>query len=253
MRSSWLVAIAFAAGCAAEPSAGKIDPFVDSGKADGAGLSLALVSDHGMDLDEPSDLAFAAGQLYAVSDAHSKIYAISRKGNIKREIDVQGDDLEALAVDPTTGEFLLADESRAKIWRLDPSGARQQVIELDGADDGNSGIEGITVDDNGHIFVVKEKDPARIYELDASGTELRRTKIEFAADLSAIAWNPLDGRIYVLSDIDQAMFRLDADWNVETGWRLPIETPEGLAFDGSTVFIASDQKAKLYRLELTGE
>ena len=42
----------------------------------------------------------------------------------------------------------------------------------------------------------------------------------------------------------------DADLEKITAWRLPIEHPEGLAFDGDTVYIASDTEERLYVFEL---
>ena len=84
-------------------------------------------------------------------------------------------------------------------------------IELRDAEDGNSGIEGLAFDDDGHLFVAKEKDPARIYELDEDGEILHDTKIEFADDLSALAWNSEDGHLYALSDEEHSLYKLDHD------------------------------------------
>lgn len=237
-----LIATACATG-----DADSIEPFVDSNKADGRAPKLHKVDRHKLHVDEPSDLAIVDGQLYTVSDQHSKIYGISRGGDVEDEIDIDGHDLEALAFDAARGEFLVADETKAKIWHIDASGARRDPFELD-ADDGNSGIEGLAFDDRGHLFVAKEKDPARIFELDAEGNELDRKKIEFAADLSALAFNPADGRLYALSDQDRALFRLDADLGVEYAWRVPVDKPEGLAFDGARIFIASDAEERIYEL-----
>lgn len=238
-----LVAPACAAG-----DADSIDPFVASDKADGHPPKLHKVDRHKLEVDEPSDLALVDGRLYTVSDAHSKIYGISRDGDVETEIDIDGHDMEALAFDTERGEFLVADESKAKIWHIDASGARRDAIELD-ADDGNSGIEGLAFDDTGRLFVAKEKDPARIYILDRDGTVLERKKIDFAADLSALAFDSETGRLYALSDQDRAVFRLDADLEVEYAWRVPCEKPEGLAIEGGRLYIASDSEERLYELE----
>ncbi len=238
--------------CAA-PEA-EIAPFIDTstadGKADGQSKRLRKLDRHRVDIDEPSDLTFAGGSLYAVSDSRSKIYELSPDGDTRGTIDIEGRDLEALAFDRHRNEFLVADESRARIWHIDLDGDRHDPIELPDAEDGNSGIEGMAFDDDGHLFVAKEKDPARIFELDQNGKELDRTKIEFAGDLSALAFNRDDGHLYALSDQEHTLYRLTRDLDVDLAWKLPVEHPEGIAFDESIVYIVSDSEARLYVFEL---
>lgn len=234
-------------GCTAQPVS--VEPFVNDGKADGLPQRLHLIDDHRLHAPEPSDLAFADGKLYTVSDRVSNIYQIDEDGDVEDELNVQGRDLEAIAVDEL-GQFYVADESRAKIWRLFADGSRDIEIELEDAADGNSGIEGMAFDERGHLFVAKEKDPARIYELDAEGNVLADTKIHFADDLSALAYNPADKHLYALSDEEHALWRLDSDLDKMTGWRLPVPHPEGIAFDGSTLYVASDSEERLYVFEL---
>ena len=247
-REACALLVTLGLGCAAATPQ-DITPFEQSGKADGMPDRLRLHDDHRLHVDEPSDLAVSDGKLYTISDRHSKIYEIDDDGDVKDEVNVEGSDLEALAVD-NDGHFYIADESKAKIWRLDGNGERVSSIEVDDANDGNSGIEGLAFDDDGDLFVAKEKDPARIWKLQGDGDEIARAKIEFADDLSALAWNPSDGHLYALSDQEHALYRLDSDFDKITAWRLPIENPEGLAFDGDTVYIASDTEERLYVFEL---
>lgn len=233
------------AGCAVAPI--EIAPVEDDDKADSLSKHLRLEDDHRLHVDEPSDLAFADGALYTVSDRHSKIYRIDTDGDVREKIAVRGTDLEALALDDQ-GRFYIADESTGTIWRLHDSGDRDVEIELDEVDGSNSGIEGLAFDDDGHLFVAREKDPARIYELDTDDEVIAVKRIDFADDLSALAFNPDDGHLYALSDQEHALFRLDQNLKKKTKWVLPIDKPEGLAFDddGSTVYIASDSEERLY-------
>ncbi len=245
----WICAlIATVAGCAGGLPT-EILPFEQSGKADGLPDRLRRLDDHKLHVDEPSDLVFADGRLYTVSDAHGKIYEIDDDGDVKDELDIEGHDLEALAVD-ASGEFLVADESKAKVWHIDRDGHRHDPIEIEDASDGNSGIEGLTFGKNGHLLVAKEKDPARLIELDRDGEQVENEKITFSDDLSAITYNPDDQHLYALSDEDHSLYRLDSDWEVATAWKLPIEHPEGVAFDGAVVYIASDSEERLYVFEL---
>lgn len=249
LRASSVLAVTLAGACAAATPT-EIDPFVDNAKADGHGVKLHLLDDHRLHVDEPSDLAFAGDQLYTVSDAHSKIYAIDRDGDVEDVIDVEGHDLEALAFDEVRGELMIADESHARVWHIAGDGTRYDPIDVPDADDGNSGIEGLAFDRDGHLVVAKEKDPARLIVLDELGGELDHEKIDFADDLSALAFRPDDGHLYALSDADHSLYRLERDFDVDRAWKLPIEHPEGLAFDGDLVYIASDSEERLYVLAL---
>lgn len=237
-----------AVGCAAD-DARTLTPFTQSDKADGLPDVLTLVDHHKIHVDEPSDLAVKDGVVFTVSDRHSTIYALDPFGDVDAKLPVHGSDLEALAVD-NDGRFYIGDEQAGAVWRIAPDGSREAKFTIPGTRDGNSGIEGLTFNAQGHMFVAKEKHPARIIELTAQGEELANTKIEFANDLSALAFNPSDGQLYALSDEDHALYRLDRDLRPVTGWRLPFDHPEGLAFDGSTVYIASDSEARLYVFEL---
>ncbi|MBA3454559.1 MAG: SdiA-regulated domain-containing protein [Deltaproteobacteria bacterium] len=235
-------------GCATE-AGGEIEASFGGDKADGSSSRLKTVDRHRLDIDEPSDLTIVDGNLYVVSDRHSRIYEISRRGRTKNTRNIEGSDLEALSFDNEHNTFIVADESSGKIWRIDDDGSRKAPIELEDTQDGNSGIEGLAFDDDGHLFVAKEKNPARIYELDDNGDVLHDKKIEFADDLSALAWNPDDGHLYALSDEEHTLYKLDRDLDVDTAWKLPIEHPEGLAFDGDRIFIVSDSEERLYELE----
>ena len=248
LRPICILAATFAVGCA-QGVPGEIEASFSNGKADGLPDRLRKVDDHKLHVDEPSDLAFAGGRLFTISDAHSKIYEIDDDGDVKSEIDIAGHDLEALAIDGD-GDFVVADESRAKIWHIAADGERHDPIEVPDADDGNSGIEGLAFDRAGHLLVAKEKDPARILELDADGAELRNEKIHFADDLSALTFNPEDKHLYALSDEEHTLYRLDAGWDVVTAWKLPVKHPEGIAFDGDLLYVASDSEQRLSIYEL---
>lgn len=236
------------AGCAAAGDI-EIEAFIDNSKGDGHSIKLHLDDDFGVDVAEPSDLAIKDGDLYTVSDRHSKVYRISTKdGDVKDELDVEGTDIEAIAFDDE-GTLFYADESSGKIWRTDGDGDRKgDPIEL--VDDHNSGIEGLAFDDKGHLWVAKEKDPARIFELDTDGGELDDEKVDFADDLSALAIDPETGKLYALSDQDRTLFLLDNKLEVDKAWKLPIEHPEGIAFDGDTLYVVSDSEERLYVFEI---
>lgn len=232
----------------ASPARVAIDPDMQSSKADGLASRLELVDDASVDIDEPSDLAFASGTLWAVSDRHSKLYQIDEHGDVRTKIDIDATDLEALAIGDD-GRFYVGEESSATIWQLGRNGEREASFEID-TTDGNSGIEGLAFDADGAMYVAKEKNPATIIVLDPSGDEIDRAKLDFADDLSALAYNRHDGHLYALSDVEHKLFRLDSELERITSWKLPVRQPEGLAFDGSTVYVVSDSDERLYIFEL---
>lgn len=248
-----LACVLVVTACAATPPV-EISPEGIDGKADGLARKLKLRDDYRIDVDEPSDLAFHDGRLYTVSDRHAKIYRIDDDGDVKVELDVEVDDpevvdFEALAIDEH-GRFYIGDEGESHVWRLGPNGEREAWYEVD-VNPGNSGIEGLAFDDDGHMFVANEKDPARVMEYDASsGEETYRATLDFADDISALAWNAVDGHLYALSDQERKLFRLDYYFDKITSWKLPLARPEGLAFDGDTVYIVSESEERLYVFEL---
>jgi len=245
MRPLVTASLALLVGCATNASTA-IEPFLDNAKGDQR-PKLHALEHHELAVDEPSDLVFARDQLFTVSDAHSKLYAISRAGDIEDTIDVTGSDLEAIAYDFRTDDFLLADESSARIWRVDRSGARHDPIDIeDAAGDTTSGIEGLAFDADGHLYVAKEKDPARIYELDRDGVEVEQVKIGFASDLSALAYDPNSRRLYALSDQERALYQLDEDLDAIAAWRLPVDKPEGLAFEDGMLYVVSDSEERIH-------
>ena len=248
MRRICSALVLLSVGCATGVG-GEIEPFVGGSKADGSSERLNTVDRYRLDIDEPSDLTLVDGDLYAISDKHSRIYQVTHKGRTKDTTDIQGTDMEALSFDNKHNAFIVGDESTGKVWRIEDNGTRSHPIELDDTEDGNSGIEGLAYDDDGHLFVAKEKNPARIYELDDDGDVLHDTKIEFADDLSALAWNSEDGHLYALSDEEHTLYKLDHDLDIDTAWKLPIDHPEGLAFDGDRIFVVSDSEERLYELE----
>ena len=152
MRLPCLCALLVTA-CATSPV--EIAPDELDAKADGLANKLKLRDDHRVDMDEPSDLAFWDGMLFAVSDRHSKIYELEDDGDVQDVVDVEARDLEALGIDDD-GHFYVADEADGKVWRVSHDGDRKESFEVD-TDDGNSGIEGIAFHYLTEVDVVRHR------------------------------------------------------------------------------------------------
>lgn len=149
---------------------------------------------------------------------------------------------------------------------------------LDWSDPSSRG-EGLLLLQEGHVLVVKEKGPAGLIEFGPPGTNAlgvtRETLLASDQDwlrtsddlLEALAWWPSDGRmadwsdaataadgsVFVLSDQDRAIGRLELPLRpgdtacITQTWLLPdgVDKAEGLAFlpDGSTVVAVDRRKA----------
>lgn len=230
------------------------DPTGGDGRLDPAAVDrLVAEDDFGLDFPEASGLAWVDDALVAVSDAKGAIYGVDpADGERRARLAIDFRDLEAIAFDAVTREFLIAPEGRGAILRLSAEGSEVSTNGVKWADDGNSGLEGLAVRaDDGHVFAAKEKNPAQIAEYDENGHRLRRVDVDFASDLSELALAD-DGFLYALSDEDQALFRLDADLDVLRTWPLPMKHPEGLAVHGGRVYVANDGEDRLYVFRLGG-
>lgn len=230
------------------------DPTGGDGRLDPAAVDrLVAEDDFGLDFPEASGLAWVDDALVAVSDAKGAIYGVDpADGERRARLAIGFTDLEAIAFDTVTREFLIAPEGRGAILRLSAEGTQVSTNGVKWADDGNSGLEGLAVRaDDGHVFAAKEKAPAQIAEYDENGHRVRRVDVDFARDVSELALGD-DGFLYALSDEDQALFRLDAGLGVLRTWPLPMQNPEGLAVHAGRVFVANDGEDRLYVFRLEG-
>jgi hypothetical protein len=230
------------------------DPTGGAGHLDPAAVDrLVAEDDFGLDFPEASGLAWVDDALVAVSDAKGAIYGVDpADGERRARLAIAFTDLEAIAFDPVTREFLIAPEGRGAILRLSAEGTQVSTNGVKWADDGNSGLEGLAVrPDDGHVFAAKEKAPAQLAEYDENGHRVRRVDVGFASDLSELTLGD-DGFLYALSDEDQALFRLDADLDVLRTWPLPMQNPEGLAVHAGRVYVANDGEDRLYVFRLEG-
>ena len=241
-----MVVSACATGDGDEP----IEPFLDSNKADGNAPKLKKVDRHKLHVDEPSDLTLVDDQLYVVSDQHSQDLRASRATATSRTRSTSTAPTSRRW--PSTRARRVPDrrrDQRARSGTSTPT-ARAAIRSTSTPTTATAASRASPSTTDGHLFVAKEKDPARIFELDPDGVEIDREKIDFAADLSALAFNPEDGRLYALSDQERALYRLDDNFDADFAWRVPVDKPEGLAFDGGRIFIASDSEERIYEFEL---
>lgn len=212
--------------------------------------ALIEVERTNIDVAEPSGLALWGDQLLVVGDESNDVYFLDLHGSRVDRVEVGVRGMEGVAVDLLRQQLLVTDEDRGDIVRLSFEGEELDRTHFRWADE-ESGIEGLSVDArSGQVLFAKENNPSSIAAMDVEGDELFRERVNFAADLSALAIDTSEGLVYVLSDQDQTLYRLDEDLRVESSWELDIRKPEGLVVDSGRVFITSDLDDELTIFDL---
>ncbi|MFK8004390.1 MAG: SdiA-regulated domain-containing protein [Polyangiales bacterium] len=240
LRTDYLVRSYFADGSDAS-EARVLNPDLDE---------LLEVDRAEIDVAEPSGLALWGDQLLVVGDESNDVYFLDLQGSRVDQVEVGVRGMEGVAVDLLRQELLVTDEDRGDIVRLSFDGEELDRTHFAWADEA-SGIEGLSVDARtGHVLFAKENNPSSIAAMDTEGDELFRERVNFAADLSALAIDASEGLVYVLSDQDRTLYRLDDELRVEASWELDIRKPEGLVVNAGRVYITSDLDDELTIFDL---
>ncbi len=220
---------------------------------------LIAVDTFRLPVGEPSGLSIDPdGMLFVVGDESDDLYVVNAEGEGESTLDLDVRGMEGIAYDSMRDRILVVDEDRGALLEYDPNGPEQTGSRRFDWAEGMAGLEGLTIDGAGSIVFVKERDPAIIAWLEENGDDpealsgnVEQEEIDFADDLSAVAYNAADGRLYVLSDQEQRLFRLARDEVRPTAsWEIPVEKPEGLTFYEDRVYIVDDARGELHVFEL---
>lgn len=196
---------------------------------------------------EPSDVARDAesGHLFIVSD-NGFLYETDANGTILRRAEQAGWDFEGVEV-KGNGVYV-SDESARKIYRYDKHSLlvdRTYEVPYHGAR--NSGFESIAWNESKGCFIlVSEQDPVTIYEYSEDFRPINQQRFMAARDVSSARW--WDGKMYLLSDEDEAVYQLDPKtYAAEARYGISILNPEGLAFESDgRMLISADDRQRLY-------
>lgn len=200
---------------------------------------------------EPSGLAYfpSDSTLYTVSDGTGgSIYQLSLRGEILRELPVNGNDMEGIAFWPDYSSLIVVEEGVRDVVKYTLSGVRIASFHVNVSGAQNKGLEGVAVDtETAHIFVVNQEDPRLLIELLPDGTEVHRTELDVVGSLSDICYDPERHVLWLVSAASRMLCELRTDGTPLKLWRLPIVKPEGVALGPSNrVYVVCDQEAKLY-------
>jgi len=210
---------------------------------------LELLNSYPVNIDEPSGLCFYInGTLLTVDDNTNKVFQIDKKGNILREYPFQGNDLEGVAADTTTGEIWVVNEGDRKLIALDSSGIfiKESAIDVQGSNP-NKGLEGLSYDAASQFFyLVNEAEPKLLVKWNPATEKVVLSKeVSYGDDNSGIFYDASSSSLWVLSDKSQKLVNTDLDGNLKDEFSLDYDKAEGIAVDAANkrIYIVRDKNA----------
>jgi len=213
--------------------------------------SLQIIETHNLTVPEPSGLSLyhQGNFLWTVSDQTGSVYKIDYSGREIESFNINGNDLEGISYNPFTNELLVAEEYLAEIVLVDTLGNIKARYEILNSHD-NSGLEGVCVDDDGNIFALKEKLPGQWISLNPDFSVNETINLTFADDFSDMTCDSTANRFWIISDQNQQLFLWDKNEGVMETYNLPVENPEGIAYDrhNKLFYVVSDSQQQLYIL-----
>lgn len=227
-------------GCDKDPVAAPTGPFLEK-------LSTVELSD----VPEPSGLALDndGSHLWTVSDQTGTIFRLTTGGSVVTTLDIGGQDLEGIAVDPVDGTLFVVEEGLGQVLHLDREGNLLEALTPAGLPEmGNLGLEGITIDPGtGHIFLLKEMGPGLLVEMDRGGIVLAITELNFAEDYSGLAFDEAADQLLVISDLSATLTWCGKDGQPVRTFNTGLDKGEGIALDPehSVLYAVSDSRETL--------
>lgn len=212
--------------------------------------SWGEVTRYHLEVPEPSSLLWDAnrGCFWTVSDNTGRVYSISKTGVVLDSLGWEGEDLEAIAIDPIDSTFYVVEERPGVINLLSRSGELITSVQVEGMDlSGNQGIEGISFSSDGErLFVLKEKDPGLLIELDRSFQLVEDSRLRFADDYSDLFCLDSGDTLLVLSDESTSISTILSDGTlIEELTLKSITNPEGFALVDDTLYVVTDETRNL--------
>ncbi len=201
-----------------------------------------------IDVNEPSGLAYSVSEdcFLTVSDEDSAVYKFNRNGEIISIIDIDGYDLEGVAVSDD-GTVFVVDEAYKEVISVDKEGRETGRFKLDIECSRNKGPEGICIDDENHLYIINEKNPGLVMVYDFSGKRINEYLPGAASDYSSICYDRQSRQFCLLSDEDRSL----SFWHPESGiscrYMIDVRNPEGVVVgnDGQ-IYIISDSERVFY-------
>ncbi len=214
----------------------------DSGK-------LEKVKEYDISVKEPSGLCFGPGKntLLTVSDNSNNIYEITLTGNIIRQLDYTGDDLEGITYSEESNIIAVTEERKREVVFIDyNTGNETQRYEIaTGGNIENKGPEGISYNPNNDAFyIVNEDSPGEMIIWNKNYGIINKTDLNFADDYSGIFVDSGNALLWILSDESKALFKCDYNGIELSAFPLEYNKYEGVAVDtkNNLIYLVNDRK-----------
>ena len=213
---------------------------------------LSIVKKINTRVAEPSDFIFTNDEqgYYMVSD-QGYLFQTDLQGRVLRQAAHAGVDFESLCMDAQW--IYVCDERTRRVLAYDKQDLHfHHQVEVPCGGASNEGYEGFTYNSKQHCFLLgKEKNPVMLVEFNTDLHKGKEIPLPGISDLSSLTY--FHDHLYVLSDEDQQVFKLDPEtYSVLESWKIPITNPEGICFDAQGhLFILSDKDQQLYQVSLT--
>jgi uncharacterized protein YjiK len=217
-------------------------------------LSLILIDEREIPVEEPSGLSLGQSRqsLWIVSDApESEIYEISLEGEIIRNLDFKGEDLEGIVYDSLRNVLWVVEEKKREIIEISIDGTELSRYSINIGNTDNNGLEGISIDRTGHIWIANEKDPEALLSLKKDFSVRNMFILNIAKDHSGICSDKLEQRIWIVSDESKLVLQYDANTDIVKQYTLPYDKAEGIAVDtqNNLIYIVRESTSQLFIYE----
>lgn len=211
--------------------------------------SLPILGKVSLAVPEPSDMIYdeANSRLIVVSD-NGGIYALDLTGKILAKSKFTGSDLEAVTL--TGDSILVVDETFRLIHVLDSELNHLTTASFQYQGGRNKGVESVASSWNdGKLILITEKDPTWIMTMNSDRTIVSKQELSLCSDVSSARFH--EESLYVMCDEDREIIQVDPFTYKELNrFRIPVHNPEGFDFVNGELWVVSDDRQMLYRLEL---
>ena len=211
---------------------------------------ITNIGTQSISVPEPSglDITYDRSGFWTVSDENSNIYRLDNEGNVVQTITVDGFDLEGITVIDEQKLAVVLERSRELVI-LDTEGNELQRKKLPLEGEPNSGLEGISYNSkNGHFYLLNEKKPSLLIELDSQLEIISMDTLNFSKDVSGIFYDDVNESLWIVSDENQLVARVDMNGVPVESINVNIVQPEGITIDqvGKRLYIVSDNRETLH-------
>lgn len=212
--------------------------------------TLELIDSYDVDVTEPSGLSFGPDMatLLTVSDNTNQIYELDMQGNVLREFDYVGKDLEGITYNSDKNLIAVAEEAEREITLINyDTGEKVESYKIEisfGSE--NSGLEGISYNINNKLYyIVNETNPSLMILWSPEYGIISEEKLNFSSDYSGIFVDDKHSLLWIVSDQSRSMYKCDYNTNVLKSFSLDDLKYEGVVIHDDVVYLINDATGKL--------